>query len=40
VAEMMVAQGKNEAAKEAIRAILVLKPPNADQYRKALQQLG
>ena len=40
VAEMMVAQGKNEEAKEAIRAILVLKPPNADQYRKALQQLG
>jgi len=39
VAEMMVAQGKNEAAKEAIRAILVLKPPNADQYRKALQRL-
>lgn len=40
VAEMMVAQGKNEEAKEAIRAILVLKPPNADQYRKALQRLG
>jgi len=40
VAEMMVAQGKNEEAKEAIRAILVLKPPNANQYRKALQQLG
>jgi tetratricopeptide (TPR) repeat protein len=40
VAELMVVQGKIESAKEAIRAILLLDPPNADQYRAALQQLG
>jgi tetratricopeptide (TPR) repeat protein len=40
VAEMMVVQGNLERAKEVIRAILLLDPPNADQYRAALQQLG
>jgi tetratricopeptide (TPR) repeat protein len=39
VAEVMVARGNHEAAKEAIRAILVLNPPNAEQYRVALQNL-
>ncbi len=40
VAEMMVVQGNIERAKEIIRGILLLNPPNADQYRAALQQLG
>jgi tetratricopeptide (TPR) repeat protein len=40
VAEVMVAQGNTEVAKEAIRAILVLNPPNADKYRVALQNLN
>ena len=40
VAEMMVVQGNLERAKEVIRAILLLDPPNAEQYRAALQQLG
>jgi tetratricopeptide (TPR) repeat protein len=40
VAEAMVAAGNKEAAKEAIRAILVLNPPNAEQYRVALQKLN
>lgn len=40
VAEIMVVQGNTERAKEVIRAILLLNPPNADQYRAALQQLG
>ena len=40
VAEMMVVQGNNERAKEIIRGILLMNPPNADQYRAALQQLG
>jgi tetratricopeptide (TPR) repeat protein len=40
VAEMMVVQGNVERAKEVIRAILLLNPPNADQYRAALQRLG
>jgi len=40
VAETMVVQGNIERAKEVIRAILLLNPPNADQYRAALQQLG
>ncbi len=40
VAEMMVVQGNLERAKEVIRAILILNPPNAEQYRAALQQLG
>jgi tetratricopeptide (TPR) repeat protein len=40
VAEVMVAMGNNEGAKEAIRAILVLNPPNAEQYRTALQKLS
>ena len=40
VAELMVVKGNIERAKEAIRAILLLNPPNADQYRAALQQLG
>lgn len=39
VAEVMVTRGNHEAAKEAIRAILVLNPPNAEQYRTALQNL-
>jgi tetratricopeptide (TPR) repeat protein len=40
VAEIMVARGEMERAKEAVRAILVLNPPNAEQYRMALQKLG
>ncbi len=40
VAELMVVRGDLEKAKEAIRAILLLNPENADQYRAALQQLG
>ncbi len=40
VAELMVSSGNIERAKEVIRAILVLNPPNADQYRAALQRLG
>jgi len=40
VAEILVVQGNLERAKEVIRAILLLNPPNADQYRAALQQLG
>ncbi|MCB2178636.1 tetratricopeptide repeat protein [bacterium] len=40
VAEIMVVEGNTERAKEVIRAILVLNPPNAEQYRAALQQLG
>jgi len=40
VAEIMVVQGNIERAKEVIRAILLLNPPNADQYRAALQRLG
>ena len=39
VAEIMVVEGNTERAKEVIRAILLLNPPNADQYRAALQQL-
>ncbi|HKJ27961.1 MAG TPA: tetratricopeptide repeat protein [Anaerolineales bacterium] len=40
VAEILVVKGNIERAKEVIRAILVLNPPNADQYRAALQRLG
>ncbi len=40
VAELLIADGNKEEAKEAIRAILLLKPPNAEQYRVALQKLG
>lgn len=40
VAELMVVQGNIERAKEVIRAILLLNPPNAEQYRAALQRLG
>lgn len=40
VAEIMVERGDLERAKEAVRAILVLNPPNAEQYRMALQKLG
>jgi tetratricopeptide (TPR) repeat protein len=40
VAEIMVERGELERAKEAVRAILVLNPPNAEQYRLALQKLG
>ena len=40
VAEIMVVKGDFERAKEAIRAILLLNPPNVDQYRAALQRLG
>lgn len=39
VAEMMVESGDTEGAKQAIRAILVLNPPNAEKYRIALQNL-
>ncbi|MEN8242699.1 MAG: tetratricopeptide repeat protein [Chloroflexota bacterium] len=40
VAEIMVERKDIERAKEAIRAILLLNPQNADQYRSALQRLG
>ena len=40
VAKLMVDAGDNEKAKEAIRAILVLNPPNVSQYRAVLQSLG
>jgi tetratricopeptide (TPR) repeat protein len=40
VAEIMVERKDVERAKEAIRAILVLNPANAEQYRMALQRLG
>lgn len=40
VAEKFVSTRDYEGAKEAIRAILILKPQNADQYRKALKKLG
>ena len=40
VAEIMVVRGDIERAKEAVRAILLLNPENADQYRSALQRLG
>lgn len=39
LAEMMLDQGDKEGAKQAIRAILVINPPNADKYRAALQRL-
>jgi tetratricopeptide (TPR) repeat protein len=39
VAQVMREQGNNEGSKEAIRAILVLNPPNAEEYRQMLQQL-
>lgn len=39
VAETLVEAGDNEGAKEVIRAILMLNPPNADQYRTMLQRL-
>jgi tetratricopeptide (TPR) repeat protein len=39
VAQTMREQGNNEAAKEAIRAILVMNPPNVEEYRQMLQQL-
>ena len=40
VAEIMVERNDIERAKEAVRAILVLNPPNAEQYRQALQRMG
>jgi len=40
VAEIMVERKDIERAKEAIRAILLLNPQNAEQYRTALQRLG
>lgn len=40
MAELLIAKGNKEEAKEAIRAILLLKPPNAEQYRVALKKLG
>jgi tetratricopeptide (TPR) repeat protein len=39
MAELMVQKGDTESAKEAIRAILVLNPPNVEQYRAVLQKL-
>ncbi|MDH5606856.1 MAG: tetratricopeptide repeat protein [Anaerolineae bacterium] len=39
LAEQCVASGETEQAKEAIRAILILNPPNANQYRTLLQRL-
>ncbi len=40
VGDMLVQLGDREGAKEAIRAILVLNPPNVEDYRKFLQTLG
>jgi tetratricopeptide (TPR) repeat protein len=39
MAQLMVQKGDSEGAKEAIRSILVLNPPNAEKYRAALQKL-
>lgn len=39
LAELMLDSGDKEGAKQAIRAILVINPPNADKYRAALQRL-
>lgn len=40
VGETLAQRGDIEGAKQAIRAILVLNPPNVDQYRQLLQRLG
>lgn len=40
VGETLAQRGDKEGAKQAIRAILVLNPPNAEQYRQLLQRLG
>ncbi|MBW8011229.1 MAG: tetratricopeptide repeat protein [Chloroflexi bacterium] len=39
VGEALLEAGNNEGAIEAIRAILVLKPPNPDQYQTLLRKL-
>lgn len=39
VGEMMAKGGDREGAKQALRAILVLNPPNAEKYRAMLQNL-
>jgi tetratricopeptide (TPR) repeat protein len=39
IGEMLVEQGKNEEAANAIQQILLLNPPNADDYRQLLSQL-
>ncbi|TAK14777.1 MAG: tetratricopeptide repeat protein [Anaerolineae bacterium] len=40
VGETLAQKGDMEGAKQAIRAILVLNPPNVEQYRQLLQRLG
>jgi tetratricopeptide (TPR) repeat protein len=40
VAEIMFDSGDLEGAKQAIRAILVINPPNSEKYRAVLQRLG
>ena len=39
VGEMFMESGNNSEAAEVIRQILLLNPPNADDYRKVLQQI-
>lgn len=40
VGEMLYDAGNQEGAKEAVRAILMLDPPNKEHYRTLLQKLG
>jgi tetratricopeptide (TPR) repeat protein len=40
IGESLAQKGDLEGAKQAIRAILVLNPPNVEQYRQLLQRLG
>jgi tetratricopeptide (TPR) repeat protein len=39
VGELLVEQGKNEEAANTIQQILLMNPPNAEDYRKILRQL-
>jgi len=39
IGEMLIEQGKNEEAANTIQQILLLNPPNAEDYRKLLSQL-
>jgi tetratricopeptide (TPR) repeat protein len=39
IGELLVEQGKNEEAANTIQQILLLNPPNADDYRQLLSQL-
>jgi len=39
VGEILVEAGKNDEAIEVIQQILLMNPPNADDYRTLIQQL-